>query len=266
MKLYVGNLPYNTTEDDLRTLFSQYGNVDSVAVITDRDTGRSKGFGFVEFGDDNDLGDRDEREGLTVQSGIGVAQERSWLRRIRGLADEAAREERKVERLVSILHRTGEPAVVFTEFRDSLEAIARRLRYSRPFSTLHGGLDAGERRQQLHRFLGGSTSILLATDVAVDGIPVNPDGSDGCLIENDLRRWPALIAELTEPDRARRMSAAALAFFARTYGRDVVAAQYDDIFGLAGTDVPSPGPGPSGKLLDEPVMKPVMTERSNRVL
>ena len=107
---------------------------------------------------------------------------------------------------------------------------------------------------------------VLATDVAVDGIPVNPDGSDGCLIENDLRRWPALIAELTEPDRARRMSAAALAFFARTYGRDVVAAQYDDIFGLAGTDVPSPGPGPSGKLLDEPVMKPVMTERSNRVL
>ena len=54
MKLYVGNLPYNTTEDDLRTLFSQYGNVDSVAVITDRDTGRSKGFGFVEFADDNE--------------------------------------------------------------------------------------------------------------------------------------------------------------------------------------------------------------------
>ncbi len=52
MKLYVGNLPYNTTEDDLRNLFSQYGSVDSVAVITDRETGRSKGFGFVEFGND----------------------------------------------------------------------------------------------------------------------------------------------------------------------------------------------------------------------
>jgi RNA recognition motif-containing protein len=52
MKLYVGNLPYNTTEDDLRNLFSQYGGVDSVAVITDRETGRSKGFGFVEFGND----------------------------------------------------------------------------------------------------------------------------------------------------------------------------------------------------------------------
>jgi RNA recognition motif-containing protein len=54
MKLYVGNLPYSTTEEDLRNLFAQYGNVESVAVITDRDTGRSKGFGFVEYGDDNE--------------------------------------------------------------------------------------------------------------------------------------------------------------------------------------------------------------------
>jgi len=52
MKLYVGNLPYNTTEDVIRNLFSQYGSIDSVAVITDRETGRSKGFGFVEFGND----------------------------------------------------------------------------------------------------------------------------------------------------------------------------------------------------------------------
>ena len=50
-KLYVGNLSFNTTEDDLRDLFGQYGTTDSVAVITDRDTGRSRGFGFVEFAD-----------------------------------------------------------------------------------------------------------------------------------------------------------------------------------------------------------------------
>jgi RNA recognition motif-containing protein len=54
MKLYVGNLPYNTTEEDLRDLFSAYGSIASVAVITDRDTGRSKGFGFVEFPDDEE--------------------------------------------------------------------------------------------------------------------------------------------------------------------------------------------------------------------
>jgi len=48
-KIYVGNLSYSTTEDDLRTLFAQAGTVKSVAVITDRDTGRSRGFAFVEM-------------------------------------------------------------------------------------------------------------------------------------------------------------------------------------------------------------------------
>ena len=49
-KLYVGNLPYDTTEDDLRALFSQAGSVTTVDLIKDRDTGRSKGFAFVEMG------------------------------------------------------------------------------------------------------------------------------------------------------------------------------------------------------------------------
>lgn len=48
-KLYVGNLSYSTTEDDLRTLFTQAGTVTSVALIKDRDSGQSKGFGFVEM-------------------------------------------------------------------------------------------------------------------------------------------------------------------------------------------------------------------------
>ena len=48
-KLYVGNLPYTTTEDELRNMFSQAGTVASVAVIKDRDTGQSKGFAFVEM-------------------------------------------------------------------------------------------------------------------------------------------------------------------------------------------------------------------------
>ncbi len=48
-KLYVGNLSYTTTEDDLRTLFFQAGTVASVALIKDRDSGQSKGFAFVEM-------------------------------------------------------------------------------------------------------------------------------------------------------------------------------------------------------------------------
>jgi RNA recognition motif-containing protein len=48
-KVYVGNLSYNTTEAALRALFAEYGEIESVNVITDRDTGRPKGFAFVEM-------------------------------------------------------------------------------------------------------------------------------------------------------------------------------------------------------------------------
>jgi RNA recognition motif-containing protein len=51
-KLYVGNLPYSATEQSVREAFGKCGNVDSVALITDRDTGQSKGFGFVEMSSD----------------------------------------------------------------------------------------------------------------------------------------------------------------------------------------------------------------------
>ena len=53
-KLYVGNLSYNTSSSDLEQLFSQHGTVQSAEVIADRDTGRSKGFGFVQMGSDEE--------------------------------------------------------------------------------------------------------------------------------------------------------------------------------------------------------------------
>jgi len=53
-KLYVGNLSFRVTSEDLRDLFAQYGNVTSASVISDRDTGRSRGFGFVEMEDGGD--------------------------------------------------------------------------------------------------------------------------------------------------------------------------------------------------------------------
>ena len=52
MKLYVGNLPYNISDDQLQAIFAKFGTPDSARVITDRDTGQSKGFGFVEFSND----------------------------------------------------------------------------------------------------------------------------------------------------------------------------------------------------------------------
>jgi RNA recognition motif-containing protein len=53
-KLYVGNLSYNTTEDGLRTLFSNFGSVASAKIIFDRETGNSKGFGFIEMDTDEE--------------------------------------------------------------------------------------------------------------------------------------------------------------------------------------------------------------------
>ncbi len=55
-KIYVGNLSYNTTDDSLRSLFQSYGTVASAKIITDRDSGVSKGFGFVEMGSDEEAG------------------------------------------------------------------------------------------------------------------------------------------------------------------------------------------------------------------
>ena len=53
-KLFVGNLSYSSTEEDLRNLFGQAGTVNSVALIKDRDSGRSKGFAFVEMGNQSE--------------------------------------------------------------------------------------------------------------------------------------------------------------------------------------------------------------------
>jgi RNA recognition motif-containing protein len=53
MNIYVGNLPFSTTDDELQDLFSQFGDVRRAQVITDRETGRSRGFGFVEMDDDD---------------------------------------------------------------------------------------------------------------------------------------------------------------------------------------------------------------------
>src|SRR5262245_11009228 len=65
MKLYVGNLSYNVTSQQLEELFAQYGKVTSAQVIMDRDTGRSKGFGFVEMVDGNEA--RAAMEGLNLK-------------------------------------------------------------------------------------------------------------------------------------------------------------------------------------------------------
>ena len=62
MNIYVGNLSYSTTEDELRALFAEFGSVDSAKLIMDRDSGQSKGFGFIEMSDNS--GGQQAIEGL----------------------------------------------------------------------------------------------------------------------------------------------------------------------------------------------------------
>ena len=80
MNMYVSNLSFRTTDDDLRKLFAQFGTVTSAKVITDRETGRSRGFGFVEMESDKDGNeaikklDQKEVEGKVLS--VSIARER----------------------------------------------------------------------------------------------------------------------------------------------------------------------------------------------
>lgn len=63
-KIYVGNIPFTAAEDDLRNLFSQQGEVESVKIITDAQTGRARGFGFVEM-----VSDADAKKAISALNG-----------------------------------------------------------------------------------------------------------------------------------------------------------------------------------------------------
>ncbi|MEQ8483875.1 MAG: RNA-binding protein [Pseudomonadales bacterium] len=68
MKIYVGNLPWSTTDSDLENLFSTIGDVTSASVVMDRDTGRSRGFGFVEMSQADGQRAIAELNGHTIES------------------------------------------------------------------------------------------------------------------------------------------------------------------------------------------------------
>ncbi len=94
MKIYVGNLSFETTETEIRELFGQYGEVEEVNLITDRETGRPRGFGFIEIRNDQaardaigaldgtEFGSRqikvNEAKPRTDRGGGGGGQRRSW--------------------------------------------------------------------------------------------------------------------------------------------------------------------------------------------
>ncbi len=79
-KLYVGNLPFSATEDSLKEAFSKFGTVETVAIVTDRNTGESRGFGFIELSSDQEAAeavgkmDNAEMGGRTLKVSLAMAK------------------------------------------------------------------------------------------------------------------------------------------------------------------------------------------------
>ena len=82
--IYVGNLSYTATEDDIRAAFEQYGTVSAVNIITDRETGRSRGFAFVEMADGREAKEAIEKVNLTDVAGRTITVNEARPREDRG--------------------------------------------------------------------------------------------------------------------------------------------------------------------------------------
>ena len=118
----------------------------------------------------NDCAHETEARWLATPGPIGGADEIDRLRAMIALAEDAASLPSKAARLGRLLSRLREPAIVFSEFRDTLEACLPHVQAISTVVMLHGGLDALERERLLRRFLDGHAAVLLATDVAGEGL------------------------------------------------------------------------------------------------
>jgi ERCC4-related helicase len=118
---------------------------------------------------DDDVGDA-EWQSLGADIGMNRSAELAWLRRLLGLAQAATRHESKVAAIARLICRSREPVIVFTEFRDSLQALQRKLSRRHDIAVLHGGQMTAEAAAELSRFTRGRAAVLLATDVAAQGL------------------------------------------------------------------------------------------------
>jgi superfamily II DNA or RNA helicase len=140
----------------------------------------------------DDIGDV-EAAALQADIGLSAGHERSWLRRLLVLAHAAERQDSKIAHLVRIVARSREPVVIFTEFRNSLDVVRRALEVTRRVAVLHGGLGASERQRALGEFLSGRSTVLVATDVAGQGL--NLQSGSRWLINLELPWNPARLEQ-----------------------------------------------------------------------
>ncbi len=114
--------------------------------------------------------DREPAGALAVPGLNDTDAERSMLEKVLSLAEQACRRDTKLDRIVRLLRRSREPAIVFTEYRDSAEELASLLATTFPVTLLHGGLDREARNRALGEFRSGRARVLVATDVASEGL------------------------------------------------------------------------------------------------
>lgn len=99
-----------------------------------------------------------------------VDEERAVMQRVIDAAHRASRDERKMHALTRLVRRVHEPLIIFTEYRDTLEAIEDAIGGARRITTLHGGQSPQARRQSLERFTSGAADVMIATDAGSEGL------------------------------------------------------------------------------------------------
>jgi hypothetical protein len=124
----------------------------------------------LRFEDESDEFGSDDQTALSADVGCPATRERAWIGRLLALAPAAAHHESKIAAVLKLLRRSRAPAIVFTEFRHSLEVIARTVAPLRSVAVLHGGQSPSERREELERFLRHEATVLIASDVAGQGL------------------------------------------------------------------------------------------------
>ena len=99
-----------------------------------------------------------------------VAEEVEILHRLLGAARQAQMDDRKMRAIQRIVQRVSEPLIVFTEYRDTIDAIAEAIGELRTITTLHGGQSAAERRHSVRAFTRGAADVMIATDAGSEGL------------------------------------------------------------------------------------------------
>jgi len=171
--------------------------------------------------DDHPDDDAPPEEELSAPALSSLDEELDQLTNLLSLARQAANAESKIRAVVRLLRRIKEPAIVFTQYRDTLSTLAQQLP---DHVSLHGGLSARERRETTRRFTHAGTSLLLATDAASEGLNLHYR----CRIVVNLEMpWTALRLEqrVGRVDRlGQQRDVHALHLIARDTGEEALAA------------------------------------------